>query len=175
MNIVFFFIVTASIYLITKNNPENVMSSMLIGVDNSVKLVVKLFAIYAIWLSILKIIEKGNLDKTIAKKLRLPIRYLFKNESPEVEKYLSINLSANMLGMGGASTPMGIKAIEKMKHHKNKVMLVVINASSIQLIPATIIAMRAGFNSAADIILPSFIATFITTAIAIVLVKVFVK
>lgn len=175
MNIVFFFILTVSIYLITKNNPDSVMSTMLTGVNNSVSLALMLLGVYAIWLSVLKIFEKADLDKIIANKLRKPIRFLFKNESEEAEKYLSLNLSANLLGMGGASTPIGIKAIECMKHHKNKVMLVVVNASSIQLIPATIVAMRASFGSASDIILPSIIATFISTAVAVLLVKVFVK
>lgn len=175
MNIVFFIIMLASVYLITVDAPENVMTHMLTGVNNGVTLSVKLFGIYAIWLSVLKIIEKAQLDKSLAEKLRKPIEFLFKDESPKAYKYLSLNLSANMLGMGGASTPMGIKSIEEMKHHKNKVMLIVINSTSIQLIPATIVAMRASYNSTMDIILPSFIATFVTTFIGILLVKFFVR
>lgn len=175
MNIVFFFIMLASIYLIAVDCPENVMTTMLTGVNNGVSLSIKLFAIYAIWLSVLKIIEKGNLDKSLAKKLKKPVEFLFKNESPKAYQYLSLNLSANMLGMGGASTPMGIKSIEEMKHHKNKVMLIVINSTSIQLIPTTIVALRAGYNSVTDIILPSLIATIVTTFIGIVMVKTLVK
>lgn len=175
MNIVFFIIMLASIYLISVDAPENVMSNMLIGVNNGVILSLKLFGIYAIWMSVLKIIEKANLDKSLAKKLKKPIEFLFKDESPTAYQYLSLNLSANMLGMGGASTPMGIKSIEEMKHHKNKVMLIVINSTSIQLIPATVVALRASYNSAADIIIPSLIATFITTFIGILLVKFLVK
>lgn len=175
MNIVFYLILLCSIYLITMDNPENVMSAMLDGVDNSIKLTIKLFGIYAIWLSILKILEKGKLDCSLANKLKKPIRFLFKNENEEAYKYISLNLSANMLGMGGASTPMGIKSIETMQNHKNKVMLVVINSTSIQLVPTTIVALRASYNSVTDIIVPAFIATFVTTLIGIILVKVFVK
>lgn len=164
-----------SIYLVTVTAPENVMSTMLQGVNGGLCLSVKLFAVYTIWLSILQIISKSGLDKALAQKLRKPINYLFKNENDETYKYLSLNLSANMLGMGGASTPMGIKAIEQMKYHKNKVMLVVINSTSIQIIPTTVIALRAGYNSSIDIILPSLLATFATTLIGIILVKIFAK
>lgn len=175
MNYVFFIILLASIYLLTKNSPEKVMSGMLNGVTNSVELAIKLFAIYAIWLSVLKIIEKAKLDKSLAKKLKRPINFLFKGESDKAYEYLSLNLSANMLGMGGAATPTGIKSIEEMTHHKNKVMLIVINSTSIQLIPATVVALRASFNSVTDIILPSLIATVFTSVLGIIMVKLFVK
>ncbi len=175
MNIIFFIVIIASIYLIVLRKPEDVMPTMLNGVNSGIMLSLKLFAIYAIWLSVLKIIQKAELDKSLAKRLKRPIKFLFKNENNQTYQYLSLNLSANMLGMGGASTPMGIKAIENMANHKNKVMLVVINSTSIQIIPATIIALRASYNSTIDIILPSLIATFITTLIGIILVKVFVK
>jgi spore maturation protein A len=175
MNIVFFVILISSIYLITKNNPQDVMGVMLSGVSNSVELCLKLFAIYAIWLSVLKILEKAELDKGLAKLLKKPIGYLFSNESQEAYNYLSLNISANILGMGGAATPTGIKSMETMRHKKNKIMLVVLNATSIQLIPTTIVAMRATFASVSDIILPSLVATIFTSVLSIFLVKVFVK
>lgn len=151
------------------------MSVMLSGVSNSVELCLKLFAIYAIWLSVLKILEKGKLDKKLAKLLKRPIGFLFSNENEEAYNYLSLNFSANILGMGGAATPTGIKAMETMQRKKNKIMLVVLNATSIQLIPTTIVAMRATFASAADIILPSLVATIFTSILSIFMVKVFVK
>lgn len=175
MNIVFFVILISSIFLITKQNPQNVMGVMLTGISSSVELCLKLFGIYAIWLSILKILEKSRLDKGLAKLLKKPIGFLFSGESAEAYNYLSLNISANILGMGGAATPTGIKSMETMRLKKNKIMLVVLNATSIQLIPTTIVAMRATFGSVSDIILPSLIATIFTSVISIFLVKVFVK
>lgn len=175
MNIVFLFIALCSIYLLTVSNPDSVMTTMLSGVSGGVALSVKLFGIYAIWLSVLNIFQKAEFDKFLADKLRRVTRFLFKGESDEAYKSVTLNLSANILGMGGASTPMGIKSIEQMRHHKNKVMLVVINSTSIQLIPTTIIALRATYASSADIILPTFIATVCTTAVGIILVKLLVK
>ena len=84
-----------------------------------------------------------------------------------------------MLGMGGVATPAGIKAMERMqdgseKATHNMVMLFVINATSIQLIPATVIAMRASANSqnAADIILPTLISSGIATLLGLIICKV---
>ena len=107
MNIVFFVIMLVSIYLISVNSPEKVMGAVLDGANGGLALSVKLFGVYALWLSILKIMEKAELDKALAKKLKKPIQYLFKDESPQTYKYLSLNLSA-ICWEWGAATPMGI-------------------------------------------------------------------
>ena len=91
-----------------------------------------------------------------------------------------MNLSANMLGMGNACTPTGLKAMAGLDKQNNSVtasmamiMLVVINASSIQLIPTTIIGLRQQYGSttSSDIILPTLIATIISTVLGVLLVK----
>ena len=85
-----------------------------------------------------------------------------------------------MLGMGNAGTPIGLKAMKELnKDHKSNIaslpmiMLVVLNATSLQLLPTTIISLRevAGSLSSTDIILPSIIATTVSTLLGIVLVK----
>lgn len=175
MNFVFLAIALFSLYMLTKASPESVMPALLGGVNGGVALALKLFAVYAIWLSVLKIFEQAGIDRLLAEKLKKITGRLFKDESPKAHVALTLNLSANLLGMGGAATPMGLKAMEEMRRKKNKIMLVVINSTSIQLIPTTIVAIRATFASTADIILPSIIATFITTALAVVLVNLLVK
>ena len=96
-----------------------------------------------------------------------------------------MNISANLLGMGGAATPLGIKAIESMqKDNTDKVtatfpmiMLVAISCSSVQILPTSIIGMlsNAGSSNPTAIIIPSIISSIISTIIAIVLVVVFHK
>lgn len=88
-----------------------------------------------------------------------------------------MNVSANMLGIGNAATPMGIKAMQALDDGSGKanfamIMLIVINATSIQLLPTTVIGLRAtaGSSSPADIILPTILATFATTILGIFLV-----
>jgi spore maturation protein A len=93
-----------------------------------------------------------------------------------------VNLASNMLGLGGAATPLGIKAVSSMcdgsgRASKGTVLLLVINATSIQLLPATVIAMLSSHGSVApsSIIVPSIIATAVSTIVGVILVKVFVK
>lgn len=107
------------------------------------------------------------------------MRKIFKNESDEAYDYISINLAANMFGMGGVATPAGIKAMSAMsdgsdRASDNMIMLLVINATSIQLIPATVIAMRAGANSQSpsNIILPTLISSGIATLVGAIMCKV---
>lgn len=175
MNFIFTLILIVSTGILVITNPEGVMSAMLQGGKSAISFSLELVAIYAVWLSVLKIWESLKLDKGISKLLDKPIRALFPNEEPETYAYLSLNLSANLLGMGGAGTPMGIKSVETMKSKKNKTMLLVINATSIQLIPTTVLGIRAGLGAATDIILPSLITTAITTVIGVILVKVLVR
>ena len=100
--------------------------------------------------------------------------------SNKAKDYIAMNMSFNMLGVGNAATPTGIKAFNELQDGSDKitatmVMLLVINATSIQLLPTTIIGMRvtAGSGNASDIIMPSLIATLVSTIVGIVLVKLF--
>ena len=92
-----------------------------------------------------------------------------------------MNISANILGISGATTPMGILAIKELEKypntHKQIATFFVVNATSIQLIPSSILALRTSMNSAfpSDIIVPTILATLLSFIVGIILVKVFVK
>lgn len=155
---------------------------MIEGVRGAILLILKLTAIYAVWLSVLKMIEATGLDRKLSRGLKPFIKKLFRGESDDAYKWISVNLASNMLGMGGASTPAGIKAMNAMCKEEgratdNMLLLLVINATSIQLIPATVIALRAtaGSDNAASIFLPTLIATFCSTFMGTVLCKLFSK
>ncbi len=152
---------------------------MIAGVRSAITLSLKLLAIYAVWLSALKMMQATGLDKKLSKLLRPVIRRLFKGESEDAYDNISVNLSANMLGMGGVATPAGIRAMTAMqdgsaKATHNMILLIVINATSIQLVPATVIALRASAGSAdaSDIFFPTLIATSVSTLSGIILCKV---
>lgn len=175
MSIVFSAVLIVSVVALIFINPSLVMSSLIGGATKSVNFSIVMFCIYAIWLSVLNIWHELHFDTFLGSKLKRILYKLFPNESDKCYDYLSMNLSANILGMGSAGTPAGISAVENMENRKNRIMLVVINSTSIQLIPTTILAMRSAQNAAADIILPSLISTVFSTFLAIILVKVFVK
>ena len=175
MNLALLFVYITCSAMIVFNSPEALIPTLLKGSENTIKFLPILFGSYCVFIPFVKILEKCKVDKGIGKFLKPINHFLFPNEKEEAYKHLSVNLSSNLLGIGGASTPSGLKAMEAMTSKKNKIMLVVINSLSIQLIPTTVIAMRASGAARIDIILPSLLVTMLSTIIGIVLVKVLVK
>lgn len=158
-------------------DPSATVSSMLDASSSAVQLCISLCAIYAVWLGLLEILDKSGLSDKLAKLLRPIIRKLFKGAQDKTHKDIAVNISANMFGLGNAATPYGIKAMKGLDDgtgiaNQSMIMLMVLNATSIQLIPTTAIGLRvaAGSTSPADIILPTLIATFIACFTGIFLV-----
>ncbi len=158
-------------------NPSVTLTSMLDASANAVELCISLCAIYAVWLGLLEILDKSGLSDKLAKFLKPIIRKLFKGADEKTHKDIAINISANMLGLGNAATPYGIKAMKGLDNgnevaNQAMIMLMVLNATSIQLIPTTTIGLRAaaGSSSPADIILPTLIATIISCFTGVLLV-----
>ena len=175
MNGVLLLIYIACSFSMLISSPNELVPSIMEGCENTIKFLPVLFASYCIWLPVTKILEKSGISKK-CEKLLLPVnRFLFPNEKEKAYEHLSVNISSNLLGIGGASTPSGLKAMDNLVTKKNKIMLVVVNSLSIQLIPTTVVAMRYAKGGNIDVILPSLITTAITTALGVLLVKIFVK
>ncbi|MDE6189462.1 MAG: spore maturation protein [Clostridia bacterium] len=182
MNLVFAVMILVALVMLVIVSPESAFTIMIGGASSALKLAFTLIAIYAIWLSVLSLMDGIGLNKAMNKIFRPITKLLFKGESDLALEYITLNFSANLLGMGGAATPLGIKAMECMqdgseKATDNMILFMVINSTSIQLIPATIIGLRAaaGSNSASDIILPSLLATIISTVTGVILAKICAK
>lgn len=185
MNKIWIALFVSSIIAICLFDPSKVLSGLLLASNNAVKLSFELCAIYAIWIGLFSILEQSGLSKKVSKLLNPIINKIFgkNNLSEESKKYVSMNISANLLGMSGAATPLGIKAIESMqKDNKHKhtitfpmIMLIAISCSSVQLLPTSIIGMlaNAGSTKPTSIILPSIICSILSTTIAILLVYIF--
>lgn len=185
MNKIWIFLFVSSIVALCLFDPTKVLSGLLDASNKAVKLSFELCAVYAIWLGLFSILEKCGLAKKVSKLLSPIINKIFgkNNLSEESKQYVSMNISANLLGMSGAATPLGIKAIESMqKDNKNKhtvtfpmIMLIAISCSSVQLLPTSIIGMLANAKSKnpTSIIFPSILCSFLSTAIAILLVYLF--
>lgn len=155
-------------------SPELVLSAMLDGATGSLKLTVRLFAVYTVWLSIIQIMQSCGMSQKLASVFMPITRRIFKGESRQAQEYISLNLSANMLGVGSAATPFGIKAIEEMDKGNsiatdNMLLFVIINCTGVQLLPTTVIGLRAtaGSLSPSDIIIPTLISTLISSIVGI--------
>ena len=150
----------------------------------TVEISIGLIGIMALWLGIMKIAEASGLIRIIARGLR-PITVRLFPDVPEDHPAIGsivLNMAANMLGLGNAATPLGLKAMEELQElNPNKdtatnsmVMFLAINTSSVQLIvPATVVALMGA--TASQIFLTTILATLASTITAIVMVKLLEK
>jgi len=181
MNIIFGVVLSVSTLLLIFKSPDTVLSSMLLGGEKALSLTLKMVVVYAVWLGIFELMEKSGLSNKIARLLKPMNRFLFGKIPESASSFISLNISANVLGMSGATTPMGIKAVNELEKFPNTryaiTMFFVINATSVQVIPSSVLALRTSLGSVspADIILPTILATLLSTVIGVLLVKIFVK
>ena len=101
-------------------NPSKTVTSMVDASSSALELCLNLCAVYAVWLGILEILDASKLSDKLAKLLRPIIKKLFPKANLETQKNIAINLSANMLGLGNASTPYGIKAMRGLDDGNEK-------------------------------------------------------
>lgn len=178
MNFLWTLIMLAAITAMLLVCPGGAVKAMTTGANNAVTLALTLMASYSLWLGFFKLVEKTRLSGAVARAIRKPLRFLFPGVSADAEKYLSMNISANFLGLGNAATPMGINAVLAMddgeeKASPNLIMMLVLSATSFQLLPGTVIAMRIarGSSSPVSFLPANLIATSIATITGITLVK----
>lgn len=178
-----FFIVSGTIVAAAQGNIAVVTEAVFDGAKTGVTVCFGLISIMVFWLGMMRIAEDAGLLHKLAIVLRPLVRFLF----PDVPKdhpalgYIMSNMSANILGLGNAATPMGIKAMQELqKLNDNKdtataamCTLLALNTSGVTLIPTTLIAIRMSFDSinAADIVGTTLVATFIATTGAIMIDK----
>lgn len=182
MNKIWLLMMLASLIVLLYVDPGATLSTMIDASTSALTLCIELCAVYAVWLGLLEIVDATGLGQKLAKLLRPLIKKLFRVDNEEIEKMIALNMSANILGLGNAATPMGIKAMKSLDDGSgiatfSMIMLVVVNATSIQLLPSTVIGLRAnaGSENPADIILPTILATVVTVSIGITLVLIFDK
>lgn len=182
-----FLIIISYIYSILTGNMEKVNNSIFSSVSEVITLSLTLLGNMCLWCGIMNIVKSTNTINIIKKVLKPIIFWLYpsEKENTEVINNISINMASNILGIGNASTPAGLKAMEEMQHNnKNKkelsdsmFMLISLNTTSIQLIPTTVIAIRSSLNSQnpTNIIVPIWLSTIAGTVVAIIVTKIMIK
>lgn len=183
MTAIFFLLMIASCIWLLFQNPDAILATALNAVNESLSLAVTLASIYIFWMAVVEIATRAGLIEKIAKLLKKPIKFLFGEQTEEVNAHIATNIAANMIGASGAATPAAINAIEKMavpeqtKASPPMIMLFILAATSLQLIPTTIIGILQAHNSvdSSRIILPTLIVSFISTVVGVVLVKMFCR
>ncbi len=180
------FIIFSIVFSLLNGTTNEVNSAIYTAGKDAVDTTIILLGSMCLWNGIMKIIEETTLINKINKLFKPIMRILFPKIKEENKAYkdISMNISANVLGLGNAATPMGIKAMEVLQEmNKNKEylseemsMFIILNTASIQLIPSTVIAIRAslGSDNPASIIFPIWIISLIANIIGIILIKLFI-
>ncbi len=179
MNAIFIFSFCISALILTIKDADKLVLAMQNGATSAVELSISLLALYAVWLGIFEIMEKSGITQKLSKFLKRPLRALF-GDMKNAESATCVSVTANFLGLSGVATPLAINACTEFDRDNNeyaKSMLFVLSATSIQLLPTSVIALRASHGSAfpSSIILPSLISTLFSTVLGIILVKIFIK
>ncbi|OQA16337.1 MAG: Spore maturation protein A [Firmicutes bacterium ADurb.Bin356] len=160
------------------------LSAMLLGASESVLLCIKLLGTYMLFMGLMSVAKEAGLLIALSRRLKRVISWLLP-EAKQATGAIALNFAANMLGMGNAATPFGLEAMRLMQlENKNKntatgtmCAFLAINASALEIIPTTMIGLRAAYGSAspAAIVLPTLIssgtATFVTVLICRRLLK----
>jgi spore maturation protein A len=188
INFIWFFILGFGIILgIFTGKGSDISKVMVSSTESTVKLTISLVGIMCLWCGIMKIAEKSGLTDKLAKILKPILKLIFKEASKDEKAMGAIvmNLTANMMGLSNAATPFGIKAMEELNRlNKNSksasndmALFLVINAACIQLIPTTIISMRAavGSENPGETIIPAIIATGTASLLGIIVCKILQK
>ena len=139
----------------------------------------ELLGVMALWLGLTRIAQEAGVVDALARLLRPATRRLFPSLDPEGEamRWIHLNVSANLVGLGSAATPFGLHAMEAMQKDNARpdtatdamCTLLAMNTTSVTVIPSTMIALRALYGSAspAAIVLPTLCATAISTTVAL--------
>ena len=174
------FIVCGSAFYVFSGNIAGLNEQILRGGIDGVNLLIDMMPLLIIWCGIMRIAEDAKLLDKFALVLHPLLRKLFpslKINDPALG-YISSNIAANMLGLGSAATPFGLKAMSALqKNNKNKecatdamVTFLILNTGGVTILPTTVLALRMSYGSVrpTSIIIPSIIATFCSNIVGLV-------
>jgi spore maturation protein A len=186
MNIIWVLILSISVvFAVITGNLDNLTKAIFDAAKSAVEVSLYLAGIISLWLGITKILEDSKLIYRFSGIFRPLISGLFKNipkDHPAITS-ITLNFIANLFGLGNAATPLGIKAMQDLKTLNDDpetisfemMLFIVINTSSIQIVPFTVIGILSTFGSynPAAVVLPCIIATFFSSVFAVSLLFLF--
>ncbi|MBQ3054581.1 MAG: spore maturation protein A [Oscillospiraceae bacterium] len=148
------------------------------GAQAAVTTVLSITGMMMLWCAVMEVMRESGLAEKLARLLSPLLKRLFPSANSDTLSHLSANVSANLLGLGNAATPAGIRAAEGLRNSPSDLtMLTVINTSSLQLIPTTVAAIRASAGATApfDILPAVWLATLAAQVAGILAVRMFHK
>lgn len=181
------FIIISIIFAIFSGNIEEINNSIFEATQSAINLTLTLLGATCLWSGIMEIASKTEIIKKLSKILNKITKKFFYDLNSESKSYNNIimNIIANILGLGNAATPLGLKAMSELQKENNEkerlsdnmMMLIVLNTASLQIIPTTVIAVRSSLGSSnpTQIIVPVWIATIGAAFVGIFVAKIIIK
>ena len=182
-----YFLIISIIYAIFRGNVESLNSSIFSATEDAVSLAFSLLGTMCLWNGIMQIASKTSIIDKLKKILRPVLKFLFPeiNDNDKAKDEISMNIIANIMGLGNAATPLGLKAMNSLQKRNNDkkrlsnemAILIVINTASIQIIPTTVIAIRnsLGSTDTSKIIIPIWITTVLVATTIVIISKLLMK
>jgi spore maturation protein A len=180
INWIWFLLLASGIVLAASNNSAGLVTDAILeAASDAITLVIGLLGLISFWSGLMEIAERAGLTDLLARMLRPITKRLFPDVPPDhgAMGAIILSISANILGIGNAATPLGIRAMEKLDELDHEpgtatdamCTFVALTTSSLTIIPITVIALRAaaGSQDPAKVIAPTLIATSFSTLAAI--------
>lgn len=174
-------IIISIVSAVATGRVDETVNAVFEGASTAVSTLISFAGVMCFWTGVMKIAEMSGVSGFIMKIISPFVNFLFPGAGKKAKGYISMNMTANILGMGNAATPMGMLAAEELDREnptphvpsQNMCMLVVLNTTSFQLIPATIIALRAAAGSIdpMSVVVPIWFASAVAAAVGIISVK----
>lgn len=181
------FIIISYIYACFSGNIANINIGIFDSCKSAVELTITFLGTITLWSGIMQIAKDSSLSKKLTIILKPFIKFLFPeiNEKDKVHEEISLNIIANILGLGNAATPLGLKAMKSLSKKTSSsntlsnpmAMLILLNTASLQIIPTTVIALRTSLCSTdpTKIIFPVWVSTICAAIAGVISVKFFIK
>ena len=176
-------VVLSLVFGLATGNIDAVADAALEGASSAVELSLSMAGVLCLWSGVMEVMNTCGLSSGLARAFRPVLRRLLPEASRDSETLaaVSANVSANLLGLGNAATPLGIRAARRMARGCDGVasdelcLLVVLNTASIQLLPATIASVRsaAGSSSPFDILPAVWLSSALSVSVGLLLAKLF--
>lgn len=184
-----FMILIGIVYGCLTGHMADLSSAALDSSKEAVSLCITMLGVMGLWVGLMQIAQSSGLIRSLTKKLQPILHFLFPklNVHSKAMEYISTNVIANILGLGWACTPAGLKAMEELAKPENRSTpqndldiasnemcnFLILNISSLQLIPVNMIVYRSQYGSVnpTGIILPAIIATTVSTLAGILFIK----
>lgn len=174
-------IIISIITAVATGRVDETVNAVFEGASTSVATLISFAGAMCFWTGIMKIAEKSGISAIICKIISPIVNRLFPSCGKTAKQHISMNMTANLLGMGNAATPMGMLAAQELDR-ENKIphipsdamcMLVVLNTTSFQLMPTTILALRsaAGSQNPMSVIAPIWFASAVAVTVGVLSVK----